>query len=111
MARPKKAPDELRSARFPAPRVTEAEFAFIEGNAAKAGLTLADYVRRRLLGHHIPAARQAADDALLIELNRVGVNLNQIARALNSDREPPHDLADVLADLKTALAKVAADGS
>jgi len=109
MARPLKAPDERRDERLPAPRVTAAELGLVEGQAAAAGLDMAAYVRRCVLGQRITAARTAADDALLLELNRVGVNLNQIARALNSDRPELIDLAATLAELRAVLAKAAAD--
>lgn len=55
------------------------------------------------------AARAATDDRLLVELNRVGVNINQIARALNSDRPEQGDLAATLSELRTVLAKAATD--
>jgi hypothetical protein len=108
MARPLKAPEERRDERLPAPRMTAAELAFVEGQAASAGLGIAEYVRRRVLGRRIAPARPVADERLLLELNRVGVNLNQIARALNSDRPEQADLAVVLSDLREVLAVVAA---
>jgi hypothetical protein len=109
MVRPLKAPDERRDERLPAPRVTAAELGLVEGQAAAAGLDMAAYVRRCVLGQRVAPARTAADDALLLELNRVGVNLNQIARALNSDRPELIDLAATLAELRAVLAKAAAD--
>lgn len=112
MARPKKAPDEKRSEQLPPLRVTAAERVFIEEQAAIAGLdSVSDFIRRRALGRRVEPARSAADDALLVELNRVGVNLNQIARALNSDRPERAELSDALATLQDVLAKVAANGS
>ncbi|MEV6941150.1 MobC family plasmid mobilization relaxosome protein [Streptomyces sp. NPDC051172] len=42
----------------------------------------------------------------LRELNRIGVNVNQIARALNSDRTPP-DLRDCLTELHDLLELIA----
>lgn len=47
-------------------------------------------------------------DRLLLELNLIGVNLNQIARALNSDRPEQGDLAVTLAEFRAVLAKVRA---
>ena len=108
MARPPKPPDERRDERLPAPRVTAAELGLVEAQAAAAGLGLAEYVRRRVLGEHVAPARALADDRLLLELNRVGVNLNQIARALNSDRPEHGDLAATLAELRAVLARAAA---
>lgn len=107
MARPLLPPDERRDERLPAPRVTAAEFSQAEAQAAMAGLALPEYVRRCVLGHRITAARTITDDRLLIELNRVGVNLNQIARAVNSDRPELIDLAAVLSELRGVLARIA----
>lgn len=108
MARPViTAPDERRDERLPAPRVTAAELGLVEGHAAIAGLGVAQYVRRCVLAQRVVPARAMADDRLLVELNCVGNNLNQIARALNSDRPEQGDLAATLSDLRTLLAKVA----
>jgi hypothetical protein len=47
---------------------------------------------------------------LLLELNRIGVNLNQIARALNSDRPERADLAETIAELRPILLALAKAG-
>lgn len=108
MARPRLAPAERRDAQLPPLRVTAAELDFISRQAEAARLPLSDYARRRLLGQRVAPARSAADDRLLIELNRAGVNLNQIARALNSDRPERAELADVLDDFRRVLALIMA---
>ena len=59
--------------------------------AAAAGLAPHDFVRQRVLGFHVAPAKSPADAALISELNRVGVNLNQLARAVNTDRRYPGD--------------------
>jgi Bacterial mobilisation protein (MobC) len=110
MARPRKAPAERRDVRI-APRLTAAELDFIEAQAAAAGIDPAEYARRRMLGRRVAAARSAADDRLILELNRVGVNLNQIARAVNMDRDLDADFCAVLAELRTVLERVAGRGS
>ena len=102
------APAERRDAQLPPVRVTAAELDFIARQAAAAGLSVSDYARRRALGRRVAPARSAADDRLLMELNRAGVNLNQIARALNSDRPERAELVDVLADFRRVLALVMA---
>ena len=111
MGRPKKAPDERRDERLPNLRVTAAERAYVEGQAALAGLSVVEFCRQAVLSKKITPRRATADDQLLLELNRAGVNLNQIARALNSDRPEHGDLADTLTAIQAALAKVLADGS
>ena len=47
-----------------------------------------------------------ADASLVYELNRVGVLLNQIARAIHRDRPEQMDLAAALADVRAVLARV-----
>jgi len=108
MARPKLAPDERRDAQIPPLRVTGAELHFIEEQAAAAGLSLSDYARRLLLGQTVAPARSATDDRLLLEINRVGVLLNQIARALNSDRPEWISLEGALYEFRKLAALVTA---
>ena len=75
---------------------------------------MAEFSRRAVLGQRVPARRRVAgNDALLAELNRVGVNLNQIAHAVNAGRGLPYDMPHVVADLRAVLVKLAgvADGS
>ena len=67
-------------------------------------MTLAEYVRRRLLGEPVRAQAAKADERLLFELNAIGVNLNQIARNLNAERQGRH-AADLPA-LQTQLGRV-----
>ena len=50
-----------------------------------ARLSMGAYMRRRALGQRVRiAAERRMGAAELRELNRIGVNLNQMARALNS---------------------------
>lgn len=109
--RPRKAKSEQRSAWIPPVRVTDAERHHADELAAKAGISLQEFCRRAYQGIRITAPRQRADDALLVELNRIGVNLNQIARAVNRGRGLPDDFPEVLAELRSAIAEMAGDGS
>lgn len=43
----------------------------------------------------------------LVSLNRVGVNLNQIARTLNAGQPVPVDLDEVLAEVRAAVERLA----
>ena len=85
MARPKKAPEERRDDQLN-PRLTTAERAEIERNAAAFGIAPTEFMRRRTLGYRRPAdlAAQQATASLGAAFNRLGVNLNQIARHLNA---------------------------
>lgn len=106
MARPKKEQHEKRSetARF---RVTLAEREFIRTQARAAGLDETEYLRRRALGHAIPPAPQrSSDPALVSELNRIGVNVNQLAHATHKGMEFTRHWAEVSAELRGVLTKM-----
>ena len=108
MARPKKEPAERRSAKLPPIRLTEAELANLHLQADRAGLSVTELVRQRVTSGKVTPKRGLADAALLSELNRIGVNLNQIAHVLNrgGDRDP-HHLDHVLGKLALTLEDVA----
>lgn len=79
MGRPKKDPQEARCEVTQA-RVTVAEKLHVQQQAKAAGLTEAEYVRRRALGYEVPPARALADQALITEVNRMGWELNRIGQ-------------------------------
>ena len=85
MARPRLGEEERRR-RTVGVRVTEAEAAGTAGaGPGRARLSMGAYLRRRALGQRVRmAAERRLGAAELRELNRIGVNLNQMARALNS---------------------------
>ena len=101
---------ELRRSRTIGVRVTAAEAAEIAERAASARLTAAAYMRRRTLGRPVRVTavhRLAAAER--VELQRIGANLNQVARALHSGAvqvpagtlEAVERVADLVADLLT----------
>ena len=84
MARPRLG-DEARRKRTVGVRVTEAEATELRERAQAARLSMGAYLRRRGLGQRVRmAAERRLGAAELRELNRIGVNLNQMARAMNS---------------------------
>ena len=84
MARPR-LDEQERRARTVGVRVTAAEAAELRERAQAARLSMGAYLRRRALGQRVRmAAELRLGAAELRELNRIGVNLNQMARALNS---------------------------
>lgn len=98
-----------------APRVTDEEFAEIDAKAEAAGLSVSSYAREVLLENARTRSRRRprADVAILSracgELNRIGSNLNQIARAVNASEPWSHDeLNRTLAQLRDALQDVRA---
>lgn len=83
MARPNKHDHEQRSVKEQY-RVTVAERAYIRAQAKAAGLRPSEYSRRRALGYEVPAKAEGAPNAALVsELNRIGVNVNQLARSVH----------------------------
>lgn len=107
MARPTKQPHEKRTERFNL-RFTVAELAFVQDQAEAAGIEPTEYLRLRALGYQVPRAPRRADVSLITELNRIGVNLNQIARSLNTGRQLRIDADLALAELRGLLEKVTA---
>lgn len=107
MGRPKKGEHEARSEtlRF---RVTVAEKAHVENQAATAGLSVADYARNIILGRRTRPMPARDDSSLLYELNQAGVALAEIKRA--GQGCDPGQVERVLSRLETVLDKVAADG-
>ena len=85
-------------------RLDGRELTEIVAGAEAAGLTLASFARKKILSGPArkPSRRAPADAALLAkvlgELNRVGSNLNQIARAINNgDHEAAKELPAAVA--------------
>lgn len=111
--RPRKAADEARTERLPGLRLTTAERAHVEEQAARAGLDLSEFCRRAILRRRITPAATATDEAALVALNRVGVLLNQIAKRINAGGTIPAHLVDVLDQVRAAVDRIARprDGS
>ena len=86
MSRPKK--EEPKNRRITI-RVTETEYAIFTEEAEKQKMTLAEYIRQRVIHHktetkyEISAGKEELKE-LLIEHHKIGINLNQIAKHLNS---------------------------
>lgn len=109
MARPKKEQHEKRDQRFNL-RYTIAEIEHVRAQAALAGLDPHEYARRRTLGHAVPPAPQrSSNPAVISELNRIGVNVNQLARATHRGSEFTRYWADVGRELQRVLGKVLDD--
>lgn len=91
-------------------RLDDAERDKLEERAAASGLAVGAYLRACALETAgVRAKPRASVDRELLgranaDLNRVGNNINQIAHALNSGRDPPHVLAQAMDDLREVLA-------
>ena len=84
MARPRLGEEERRG-RTVGVRVTEAEAEELQERAQGARLSVGAYLRRRGLGQRVRMGAERRLGAVeLRELNRIGVNLNQMARVMNA---------------------------
>lgn len=106
--RPYKPAGEARSLSLPSIRVNPQELSFIEAQAVKSGMPVSTYARSALTRRKVAPKRSNLDDKLLLELNRIGVNLNQLMRHINAGRDMPSSADSVLDELQTALRKVSA---
>lgn len=104
MARPKKSTNEKRGDRLGI-RLTTAELVHLEEIAGGLGLTVAEFVRRRACGYRIPSPPigSPVNAAAATALIRLGVNLNQIARVLNTTGELAPGLPALLARIEGEL--------
>lgn len=83
MARPPKDDAEKRLKRLHV-RVTGRDKKTIETRAENTGLSVSEYLRRMALDGQIDITESKADFALIRSLDRIGVNLNQITKKLNT---------------------------
>lgn len=111
MARPLLPPHERKDDRLPNLRVTSAERAMVERSADDAGLSLVEFCRRSIFKSKVRPPMAKSDAAILAELNRIGVNLNQIARITNRGEKLPSNFSAVMTDLRRAIARIAGDGA
>ena len=79
----------------------------IKSRAKEAGLTASEYVRLSALSCEIiQKTRTDIDFRLVYELNKIGVNLNQIAKAMNSHGGVPDELIHLQKRIDDYLDKI-----
>lgn len=111
MARPKKEPHEKRSERPFNPRFTVAEVEYIRAQADAAGIGPHEYMRRRALDYNVPSGhRQRADPGLVNEINRIGVNVNQLAIAVHRGSDFQEHWKSIGDEIRSVLTEVLRDG-
>lgn len=97
MARPTIPPHE-RSMKQVNVRLTPEQFARLTEKAEQAGTTVSGFMRDAAMGKRVAVKRTTAPDFLTRnELRRIGVNLNQIAHAMNAGGVTSPDRLDGLA--------------
>jgi hypothetical protein len=97
--RPRKDPKDRRTKRYGL-RLSPKEYEEIQERAERAGLSVAEHLRRRALGKPISTK---VDKKTTEQLNRIGVHLKQIARRVSSE-----DLPDVASEAEAAIQEVRA---
>ena len=108
MARPKKTESEKRTEQVNS-RYTLAERLELEKQAQVAGMSLSEYQCHRTLGHRVRAAPSLVSSELVREINRVGVNLNQVQKALNATGALRHDTDRIMAKLEEVIDRLLAE--
>jgi hypothetical protein len=87
-------------------RVTDDEYAQLIASAELADLTPPAYMRSRCLNGPMSRARRRPSTDMkalasaLGQLHKVGSNINQIARAMNSGEAQPPDMETAFAELR-----------
>jgi hypothetical protein len=103
MARPKK-DDDAKREHIVSLRCTEAEHTALAERAAAVGMTQSEYLRHMAVAGRVVVKHTQTDTELTTELRRIGVNLNQIARVLNTlPTGAPPALMDTLQHLQRVL--------
>lgn len=72
-----------------ATKVEPSEAEQIKENAKKRGITTSEFLRRTALSIELPKTKKQECDLkqLIYEVNKIGINLNQIARYVNTNKE------------------------
>lgn len=88
-------------------RLTTAEKIAFREKAEASGQTLSDWLRDLANGHKPRPPVTHTDLAFINELNRIGVNLNQIARSINRGRGLSSDWQLLQDELRAVLKEAA----
>ena len=105
MARPTKKTDDQRAA-VVSFRLTAAEATAFTKRAQAAGLKPGDYARRVALAGRVTVRKTAdADPAVIVQLIKIGTNLNQLARTANGVGRVPPDLDRLCRSIEAAVMK------
>jgi hypothetical protein len=87
-------------------RFTHEESELLRDQARAAGITRSELIRRRALGQRVQPLARRSDASMINELNRIGVNVNQLTRAVHTDRDFVRYWQMIGAKLEAVLEKV-----
>ena len=88
-------------------RLTEDEYLNACEKINESDLSLSEYIRKSILGKEIKIISGVKE--LILELNRIGNNLNQLARKVNEGKvvELGDNLSQINCNLNTVFEKIA----
>ena len=91
-------------------RLNEAERQKLEQDTALSGLSKTDYLRSLIVGTEIKPRRPAELKELYLAVNRIGVNINQIARKANAgfaNRSDMQELKFLMRKIENHMSRIA----
>ena len=90
-------------------RLTQAEYADIADKAGEIGITITEWMRNSALERRMPR-RDMDTKAVIRELNKIGVNLNQAVKLMHQTGDTRGaKIERTMARLEKALLKIAED--
>ncbi len=103
MARPKKEFHSRKSVQVNI-RMTVQEYLRVSTNAGTLGISITDYIRKTCTGKSLPTKKvNPLDRELFVQLSRIGNNLNQLTRVVNSGIRDPFSISKQLEEVKILL--------
>ena len=106
MPRPRKKYSEKLTAVLPPIRCTKAEKESIKEKAKAAQLSMSEYVRQKAISGKVIKVDSELNLEMVEQLRRIGINLNQQTRRLNTTGNMPLQLSSVWDRLEIALDKL-----
>lgn len=86
--------------------LSEKEYNTLKNKARQSGLSMSGLLRNLIMGKRIRARPSDAIKELYMEINKIGVNINQVARNSNAGADPESCAAQALFLLKKVYVKM-----
>jgi len=94
-------------------RFTPEERFLLVIRAAKLDMSVSEYIRSFALTGRVTVNKAANDvpNEVIFELNKIGTNLNQIARVMNKGAGPPPDLSRLCRSIERYILEQITNGA
>tara|TARA_R110002051_G_scaffold232889_1_gene294543 strand:+ start:3606 stop:3944 length:339 start_codon:yes stop_codon:yes gene_type:complete len=103
MARPKKDIESIKAI-ITSFRLSVDQYLALAHNAESLGITIPDYIRKKISGRPLPRTRISPENRkLFVELSRIGNNINQLTRNSHLKMHAPQSLFYQLEELRRVL--------